>query len=100
MGRLSRDINERLREVDQEGTELKTSKYLLQNQWIAIILFTLAIIMATIWFSVIHKGVCVVLNTSDLTFSEWFIFALIFTVIVWIVSYFIIRVPMTAMFGY
>ncbi|AYV78549.1 MAG: hypothetical protein Edafosvirus17_25 [Edafosvirus sp.] len=94
------DDNERLREIEEEGTELKTTTYLIKNQWIAVILFIMAIIMATIWFYTIHKGLCLSLNVNDLNFMQWLIFAIASTVFLWIITYHIIKVPVTAAFGY
>ena len=93
------DDGDRILEATEEGGESMTVKYLVKHQYLAILLFIFALITADIWANCMHKGICEIIGTDDLNFIQWFIYAVVFTTILWIITM-AIKVPLTAAFGY
>lgn len=84
------------------GSQNKTVAFLSNHHLIALIIFILAIVTANIWAEAIIKLVADIFGVrrEDLKLWMWLLFAIIFTIIAYIIIVHIIRVPLTAAFTF
>ena len=90
----------RLREATEEGEEITTKKYLVRHELLALILFTVSVLISQIWFNVLESGIKEYFKKDALTFKDWLLLGVTFTVTLWIVARYIIKIPLTATFGF
>ena len=97
------DSDSRQREAETLGTQFQTIIYLNRNPLIAIITFTLVIMTAALWTQVLveflTKQIFHLKRPEDITTPMWFLSALTFSVIAYIIIRKVFDVPLTAAYS-
>ena len=97
------DVESREIEAENAGTQLQTIIYLNRNPLIAIITFTLVIMTAALWTQTLvqflTKQIFHLQRPEDITTPMWFLSALTFSVIAYIIIRKVFDVPLTAAYS-
>lgn len=84
------------------GEQRETVKYLNRNPLIGIIVFSLAIVGGLIWGQLIIDTVSTYIfktTLNNMKPRQWLIFAVVYTIIMYILLRYVIRVPLTSAFS-
>ena len=88
------------KEAKTIGEEKETIKYLNKRPVVAIFIFVIVVVITQLWFMVMDSTLKKYLfRTQQFTPLQWFITASVCTVVVFMVTKYIFKIPITSAFS-
>jgi len=87
------------RDVRETGSEVETIKYLQSHDGVAILVFSLAVVISGLWLQTYIAFIKeTVFRNKHVTWAHWAVISLGTTILIWILFRRALKVPITAAF--